>query len=131
MLHRSFQYQIWHSDSANAQRPPDSHYVSAPLKYVREFSICYRESMLLIPVDDKHIIPVGEPNCPEFTGVRGHNCSIVSIDRPQVQALDHDSHVRGIVVPAFFVDVPEDDSGTFFRGHAFVTNKNKLCSHHM
>ena len=44
-----------------------------------------------------------------------------------MQALDHDFHVHGIVPSvAFFIDVPEDDSGTFFRGHAFVTNKNKV-----
>ena len=103
VLHRSFQCQIWHSDSTNAQRPPDSHYVSAPLKYAREFSIHYRESMLLIPVDDKHIIPVGEPNCPVFTGVRGHNCSIVSIDGPQMQALDHDFHVYGMYPQLHFL----------------------------
>ena len=61
------------------------------------------------------------------TGVRGHNRSIVPIDGPQVQALDHDFHVHGIVPSvAFFVDMPEDDSGTFFRGHTFVTNKDKV-----
>ena len=41
--------------------------------------------MLLIAVDDKCIIPVGEPDCPVSTGVRGHNRSIVPIDAPQVR----------------------------------------------
>ena len=31
-------------------------------------------------VDDKAIVPVGEPDCPVSTGVRGHSRSLVPLD---------------------------------------------------
>ena len=67
---------------------PDSHYVSALLKYVRAFAVRYRNYVLLVSVDDKCIIPVGEPACPVSTGVRGHNRSLVPLNGPQVLAWD-------------------------------------------
>ncbi len=106
---------------------PDSHYVSALLQYVRHFSVAHQLVMTLVSVDDKAIIPIGEPHCPVSTGVRGHNRSLVPLNGPQVQALDHDFHINGIVPSvAFFVDVPDDVSDTFFRGIPFVTNKDKV-----
>lgn len=106
---------------------PDSHYVSALLQYVRHFAVTHRLVMALVSVDDKAIIPVGEPHCPVSTGVRGHNRSLVPLNGPQVRALDHDFHINGIVPSvAFFVDVPENASDTFFRGTPFVTNKDKV-----
>ena len=81
----------------------------------------------MISVDDKCIIPVGEPDGAVSTGVWGHNHFLVTIDGPQLQALDHDFHVHGIVLSAaFFIDVPEINSNSFFRGLAFVTNKDKV-----
>ena len=79
----------------------------------------------MISVVDKCIIPVGEPDGAESTGVRGHNHSLVTIDGPQLQVLDHNFHVHGIVPSvAFSIDVPESNSDSFFRGHAFVMNKD-------
>ena len=41
---------------------PDSHYISAALlKYVKAFAVQYLNYVLLVSVDDKSIIPVGEP----------------------------------------------------------------------
>ena len=42
----------------------------------------------MVSVDDKCIIPVGDPSCPVSTGVRGHNHSLVNVDGPQLQALE-------------------------------------------
>lgn len=56
----------------------DKHYVSALLKYVRNFSVLQRTNLTYMSVDDKAIVPVGEPNAPISTGVRGHNRSLVS-----------------------------------------------------
>ena len=40
---------------------------------------------------------------------------------------DHDFDLHGIVPSVVFVlDVPEDPLDTFFRGHAFVTRKDKV-----
>eukprot|EP00731_Ephydatia_muelleri_P008707 Em0004g1045a len=45
----------------------------------------------------------------------------------QLQAIDHDFHLFGIVPSvAFFIDVPDNASDSFFRGATFVTNKDKV-----
>ena len=105
----------------------DSHYVSALLQYVKSFAVQFRSHCQYVSVDDKATIPIGEPDCPISTGVRGHNRSLVSLDGPQLLALDHDFHVHGIVPSvAFFIDIPEKPVDSFFTGQAFVTNKDKV-----
>ena len=105
----------------------DSHYVSALLQYVRSFAVSSSDHCTLVSVDDKAIIPVGEPNCPVSTGVRGHNRSLMSLDSPHLLALDHDFHIQGIVPSvAFFIVTPETTTDSFFAGQAIVTNKEKV-----
>ena len=95
---------------------PDSNYVSSFLRYVKVFSYDYRNNIVVISVDDKCIIPVVVSDGAVSTGVRGHNRSFVTIDGPQLQVLDHDFHVHGNVPSiAFFIDVPESNSDSFFR----------------
>ena len=107
---------------------PDSHYVSALLQYVRNFSVRFRDNLMLVSVDEKAIIPVGEPHCPVSRGVCGHNRSLVPHAGAQLVALDHDFHVHGIVPSvSFFVNIPENASNTFYRGDPFVTNKDKVA----
>lgn len=64
--------QLWHSH-------PDLHYVSVLLKYIKEFSVKFRDILQYVSVDDKVIIPVGEPGMPVSTGVRGHDRLIVPL----------------------------------------------------
>ena len=47
-------------------------------------------------VDDKCIVPVGEPGTPISTSVRSHNRSL-SLTTSGLAALDHDFHIQGIV----------------------------------
>ena len=71
----------------------------------------------MISVDDKAIIPVGEPECPVSTGVRGHNRSMVisSTSVKELQALDHDFHVAGVVPSvAFFPNIPTHAKDSFW-----------------
>ena len=83
----------------------------------------FRNCLMLVSVDDKAIVPVGEPNCPISTGVCGHNRSLVC-SGSQLLALDHDFHIHDIVPSvALFVDIPDD---SFFRGTTLVTNKDKV-----
>ena len=82
---------------------PDSRYVSVILKYIKEFSVRFRHLVMYTSVDDKAIIPVGEPGLPISTGVRGHNRSILPLQASQgPMALDHDFHVHGVVPSVFF-----------------------------
>ena len=105
---------------------PDIHYVNALQLYTKHFAVKYSDCTAYVSVDDKAIIPVGEPDCHVSTGVRGHNRSLVPLEGPQVQALDHDFHVQGIVPSvSFFINIPENPTESFYRGQAFVTNKDK------
>ena len=77
---------------------------------------------IYVSVDDKAIVPVGEPNAPVSTGVRGHNCSLVPTEGPQVEALDHDFHLHGIVPSiAICVDIPGSANDSFITGQPSVT----------
>ena len=74
---------------------PDSHYVSALLRYVKDFSIEYRNNIVVISVDDKCTIPVGDPDGAVSTKYKaiiallslsmGHSCSL----RPRLSCAWH------------------------------------------
>ena len=69
----------------------------------------------MMSLDDKAIVPVGEPHCPVSTGVRGHSKSFVTVNGPQNNALDHGFHIHGIVLPvSFMVDIPLPEKDSFF-----------------
>lgn len=72
---------------------PDAHYVNALLQYVKGFVVQFRNFCQYISADDKAIIPVGEPDLPISTGVRGHNRSLVFAHGSRLEALDHDCHL--------------------------------------
>lgn len=51
----------------------------------------------------------------------------MSLDSPQLLALDHDFSIHGIVPSvAFFIDTPETAIDSFFSGQAVVTSKDKV-----
>lgn len=106
---------------------PDVKYVAVILRYAKEFAVLHSESVLMISVDDKAIVPVREPQQPVSTGVRGHNRSLVVGSSSTMMALDHDFHVAGIVPSvAFFPHIPSEARDSFFSGPVFVTLKDKV-----
>ena len=105
---------------------PDSKYVMILVKYVKEYAVQFRNWVVLISVDDKATIPIGEPGAPVSTGVRDHHRSLVP-SSAFVGALDHDFHVYGIIPSVcLIIDVPESSSDSFFGGQVYVANKNKI-----
>jgi hypothetical protein len=105
---------------------PDSKYVAVLLRYAKEFAVLLSDSMLMISVDDKAIVPVGEPHLPVSTRVRGHNRSLV-VGASTPNALDHDFHVAGIVPSvAFFPRIPSNSCDSFFSGPVYVTLKDEV-----
>lgn len=52
---------------------PDSRYVGVLLKYIKRFSVKFHHLVQYASVDDKAIVPIGEPGLQISTGVRGHN----------------------------------------------------------
>ena len=105
----------------------DSKYVSMILRYLKEFAVEARSFVNYVSIDDKAVIPIGEPGLPVSTGVRGHNRSIVLADGPGPSALDHDFHIHGIVPSvSFVVDIPQSPKDSFYRGKVFVCLKDKI-----
>ena len=99
--------------------------------YVKQMAVKYAENMTMICVDDKAVVPIGEPGCPISTGVRAHNRSLVR-QGETLAALDHDFHIFGIVgLPSvmFKVDIPNHYRYRFHRGVAHVTVKDKVSNH--
>ena len=96
------------------------------LQYVKRLALRFREYAQMLSVDDKCIVPVGEPGDPISTGVRSHGRSL-ALSASTLAALDHDFHIHGIVPSvAFFVNIPESENDSFFQGKPFVTLKDKV-----
>ena len=102
---------------------PDARYVAVILQY----AVAFKQYTLLLSVDDKAIVPVGEPGNPISSGVRGHHRALVSMGGPTFAALDHDFHLHGIVPSvALAIEILDSHTDSFFTGQPFVSNKDKV-----
>ena len=105
----------------------DSKYGYTIFKYLKEFCVQHRENTKLFFVDDKAVIPVGEPSNPVSTNVRRHNKSLVAASGPTLAALDHDWKVAGLVASvALSCEIPESTSDSFYQGIPYVTTKERI-----
>ena len=106
---------------------PDARYVAVILQYVKHFAVSLTEHIIMLSLDDKAIIPVGEPDNPISTGVHGHHRSLVTLGGPTLAALDHDSHLFGIVPSvSLVIEIPDSPNDSFFTGQPFVSSKDKI-----
>ena len=104
---------------------PDSKCVMVLLKYAKEFAVNFSQHVMLACVDDKAIVPVGEPSAAVSTGVRGHHGSLVRSS--SLGALDNDFHTHGVVPSvSLLINIPESPIDSFFTGQVYVGNKNKV-----
>jgi hypothetical protein len=98
-------------------------------KLVKSFVIKYRDHCIFMCLDDKAIIPVGNPGIAVSTGVRGKTASLVPLESSTgiLTALDHDWHNSGLVPSVgLIVEIPESESDSFFRRNIHVTTKDKV-----
>lgn len=106
---------------------PDARYVAVLLQYIKFFAVSLQEQILVFSVDDKAIVPVGEPSNPISSGVRGHNRSLVTVGGPTLAALDHDFHLFGVVPSvSLCIEIPDSPNDSFFSGQPFVSIKDKI-----
>ena len=104
----------------------DSPFTAFQFKMMKEMATMFKEHSVMICVDDKAVVPIGEPEAAMSTGVRPHNRSLVPVGSTLV-ASDHDFHVSGAVPSVLFtVDIPEDARDSFYRGEIHVTLKDKV-----
>ena len=105
----------------------DAKCVPVTFKYLKEFIVQYKEHALFVCMDDKAIVPVGEPGIPISTGVRGHNKMMAPAECPALTCTDHDFHIAGLIpTVAFVCDTPEHPEDSFLQGKMFVTIKDKI-----
>ena len=83
-------------------------------RYLREFAIMFHDHSLLIFVDDKHHLKIGEPGLPVAAVERGQRV-VVGLNS-KFQVADHD-FPRFSLVPSVtrVCDVPESIKESFYR----------------
>ena len=84
---------------------------------------------LILSLDDKYSVPLGEPDLPQSTQVRAQNRSLGLVETSNV-SLDHDFYVAGVVPSVcVLVDIPENNRDSLPNGIIHVTMKDKVFSH--
>lgn len=105
---------------------PDAEYAFQQFEFMKEMAVLLKEEAEFICLDDKSIIPVGEPGNPVASGVRAHNKALVPTG-VKLAALDHDFHIHGAVPSVLFhVDIPDASADSFYSGEIHVTVKDKV-----
>ena len=51
----------------------------------------------MVRMDDKAVVPVGDPGMPLSTGVRPHDRVLAPREGPELVAMDHDFCINGLV----------------------------------
>ncbi|XP_060585359.1 uncharacterized protein LOC132741240 isoform X2 [Ruditapes philippinarum] len=105
----------------------DSPYAYYQYDLLKHFAVKWRSVTLMQCLDDKAIIPVGEPGKPTAACSRSHNRGLVAGTNPQLLSLDHDYNICGLV-PSVYLDViiPSQVTETFHRGDVHITVKDKI-----
>lgn len=92
---------------------------------MKEMAVEWKEHSMMVCVDDKAVVPIGEPTTPISTGVRPHK-TLVPLNTV-LAATDHDFHVAGAIPSVLFhVNIPSDPRDSFHRGKIHVTVKDKV-----
>ena len=95
---------------------PDSKYAQVTFKYLKEFSIENKHLSQIIFLDDKAVVPVGNPGLPVSTNVRRHNKSLDLAKNATLAEADHDWNVCGIVSSvALCSEIPDNIGESFFN----------------
>ena len=105
---------------------PDDHYCAALFKMQRAMAVELRNHSNFVCLDDKAKIPIGEPNTPMSTGVRGTASLMAAGSTPR--ALDHDQASKGSLTPSVILqcDIPSSPDGSFYRGQLHVLVKDSV-----
>ena len=85
-------------------------------KYLKGFTVTFRENAILTFLDDKTTVPVGEPLHAVSINVRTHKRSL-GVENVVIEALDHDWKVCGLVSSVTLVcDIPDAIKSSFITG---------------
>lgn len=100
----------------------DEHYCAAIFRYLREYALKFRDGSMVICLDDKHRLKVGEPGFPVAAAERGRRV-IVSLQE-EFHVADHD-FTRFSIIPSviFSIDIPDSIEGSWYHGQVCVVFK--------
>lgn len=94
---------------------------------LKDMAVKYREFAYMQCLDDKAIVPIGEPYRPVSTGVRAHHQGLTVTNSRGLLCLDHDYSVAGMVPSVCFqVSIPESSRDSFHSGTLHITVKDKV-----
>lgn len=104
----------------------DDHFCAAMFKYMREYSVLYRDETTFVCLDDKSKLDFGEPSLALSSGVRGKK-AIVPLNS-MLSCLDHDCQSKGSLTPSVCldVDIPDANDESFYRGKVTLGMKDSV-----
>ena len=68
----------------------DARYVATQYQYLKQFVVLNRNETITVCMDDKAVVPVGDPGMPLSTGVIPHNRVLAPTEGHELAAMDHD-----------------------------------------
>lgn len=104
----------------------DDHFCAAMFKYMREYSVLYRDETTFVCLDDKSKLDFGEPSLALSSGVRGKK-AIVPLNS-MLSCLVHDCQSKGSLTPSVCldVDIPDANDESFYRGKVTLGMKDSV-----
>ncbi len=104
----------------------DGQYAATIYRFLKEFAIMHKPYVNLVFVDDKALVPLGEPGTPLASTSRSK--SAVVHDGIPLVAADHDTNTKCKVTPstALICDIPETSSESFCIGQVYSTLKDTI-----
>jgi hypothetical protein len=105
----------------------DSKCVAVQWNYIKQFACMWQKNCEMLCVDDKAIIPFGEPCHSSGTCNRSRHPSIAPVSGPAIAATDHDYRISRLVPSAMLIpDIPASQSSSFYDGEVHVTVKDNI-----
>ena len=94
----------------------DEHYCAAIFRYLQEYGLAFSDESLLVCLDDKHRLKIGEPGFPVAAAEKGQRV-IVSLQ----EVADHD-FTRFSIIPSviFRIDIPDSIEGSWYDGQVCI-----------
>lgn len=105
----------------------DSDFAFYQYGLLKSMAVKWKDQALMQCLDDKAIIPVGDPKKPLPAVGRTHGGGLVAGNNNNLLCADHDYHTCGIVPSVcLMVDIPNDVKGSFYHGDVHITIKDKI-----
>lgn len=94
---------------------------------MKEFCVSNWDDVILVCLDDKVIVFVGELGIFISIGVRGYNKVLIFLDGLKLVCIDYDFYIVGLVLFVVFVfRIFWNSNDSFFKGNVYIIIKDKV-----